>query len=122
MEVAAAKSLGTVIKLAIDIGIYLKKVHDAPKVKNGLLTQVTETQALLEKLKNGGAKEIDIIQDVNSPVQRLFLALSATEAALKPRTFGSWTWPFEEEQAKDMLEMIEREKNNLQIAMAMSAR
>jgi hypothetical protein len=121
--VALLQLSGTVIK-------YLGSVKDAPEELSRLVLEVSITRGLLSSLQSSlqdldqlGEQWSFTVQSLRLPLQQIRSALQGLAGKLAPRTgkldkaIKTLVWPFQKDEIKEILRMIERQKAILSLAL-----
>lgn len=117
--VALLQLSGTVIK-------YLGSVKDAPEELSRLVLEVSITRGLLSSLQDLdqlGEQWSFTVQSLGLPLHQIQSTLQGLAGKLAPRTgkldkaIKTLVWPFQKDEIKEILRMIERQKTILSLAL-----
>ena len=121
-------SIVTLLQLSTTVVKYLSNVRDAPDELKSLIVEVSSIKGLLSTLQDlaqPGETWLATVQSLNAsngPLEQLQSALGRLDKKLAPvvgwrKTRKALAWPFQKEEIKDILSVIERQKALLGLAL-----
>lgn len=131
-----AASIIGVLQLTAEVVKYINSATGATKERKHLREEVRACESILQLLKDEAddseegkawSETIQALESPGAPLGRLHIALGRVAAKLQPKerikkVLADLKWPFNEQEIKEILTTIEREKSLLELAMTNNSR
>jgi hypothetical protein len=128
ISVGALAIIQAAFNLTVKVSGYLKGVKDAPKDQQKLLDEVVSLQAFFTILKRKAESQaawhrtLESLGAPKGPLEQFKLALERLSSKLQPADgLQKWrkaaTWPFQKQETKDILSILERHKTLFVLAV-----
>ncbi|SPO07532.1 uncharacterized protein DNG_10226 [Cephalotrichum gorgonifer] len=125
-----------VLQLSSEVVKYITSAKGAKKQRKTLREELRACESILQQLKDEAddseegrawSTTIEALEAPGAPLGRLRVALSNVKERLQPqdgmgKSYASLKWPFNEEEIKEIFEMMQREKSLLELALANNSR